>query len=371
MIATIDVETIWHGRQSGVTWFHPRACQFPTDEGPAHLMACQPIGGSDVFGQVHWSLSTDHGRTWSTPEPIHALGRRDLPDGNQEGICDVVPGHHAATGVTLAVGHNVYYRDNILTKPSEDRFPVYAVRGADSVWRGRHRLAWPTGEVPAIYTSGCAQRVDLADGHILLPISAGDSPDAARWVATALCAFDGCELAIEAMSNRLHLEVRRGLLEPSLAVLDNRVYMTIRAEDDRGYVTTSYDGMTWSEIRPWCWDDGEPLTMSTTQQRWIANRHGLFLVYTRKAAENANVMRWRAPLFIAQVDTATLRLIRATERVAIPMVGDSISDPDHVARMGNFHTVSAGRDEAWITVGETLPADGWRGDTLLARVRWA
>jgi len=369
MIATIDVETIWHGRASGVTWFHPRACALP--QPGTFLMTCQSIGGSDVFGQVHWSVSTDHGDTWSAPAPIRSLGRRDLVDGLQEGVCDVVPGCHAETGVTLAVGHNVYYRNNVLTKPSEDRFPVFAVRDANGAWRGRHTLAWPNADVPAIYTSGCAQRIDLADGHILLPLSVGDRPDAPRWVCTALCTFDGAELAIEAMSNRLHLEVRRGLLEPTLAVHDAVVYMTIRAEDSRGYVSMSRDGMTWSGIQPWCWDDGEPLTMSTTQQRWIANRHGLYLAYTRRAPENVNVMRWRAPLYIAQVDTAGLRLIRATEHVAIPMTGDGINDPDHVARMGNFHTVNAGPDEAWITVGETLPADGWRGDTLLARVRWS
>jgi len=27
--------------------------------------------------------------------------------------------------------------------------------------------------------------------------------------------------------------------------------------------------------------------------------------------------------------------------------------------MGNFHTVAASPDESWVTVGETLPADGW------------
>jgi hypothetical protein len=45
------------------------------------------------------------------------------------------------------------------------------------------------------------------------------------------------------------------------------------------------------------------------------------------------------------------------------LIGDGIDDPDHVARMGNFMPVNA-------TVGETLPADGWKGDTLLARVKW-
>ncbi|MCD6285805.1 MAG: exo-alpha-sialidase [Anaerolineae bacterium] len=370
-VREITVEIIWEGRKAGTTWFHPRACAFPHQDSTAFLMTCQSIGGSDVFGQVHWSWSSDRGQTWSNPELIPSLGRLNLADGLQEGVCDVVPEYHAATGTILAIGHNVYYRDNVLTKPSEDRFPVYAVRTPGGKWRGRTKLAWPTANVPAIYTCGCAQRVNLPDGCILIPLSVGDHPDAPRSVCSVVCSFDGTDLTIEEMGNSLSLDVGRGLLEPTLAALDGTTYMTIRAEDGHGYVTSSDDGLLWREMQPWCWDDGEPLAMSTTQQRWIANDHGLFLVYTRRAVDNINVMRWRAPLYIAPVDTDTLRLTRTGERSVIPLSGDGVNDADHVARMGNFHTVNASPDEAWVTVGETLPNDGWKGNTLLARIRWA
>jgi hypothetical protein len=82
-------------------------------------------------------------------------------------------------------------------------------------------------------------------------------------------------------------------------------------------------------------------------------------------------MRWRAPLYLAEVDRDSLQLVRDSECVVLPMIGDGIDNAAHVARMGNFHTVAATPNESWVTVGETLPADGWRGDTLLARVRWA
>jgi hypothetical protein len=94
-------------------------------------------------------------------------------------------------------------------------------------------------------------------------------------------------------------------------------------------------------------------------------------VYTRKAADNVNVMRWRAPLYVARVDPQSLHLIRASERIVLPMRGDGVNDPEHVARMGNFATVNASASESWVTVGETLPAARWHGDTLLARIRWA
>jgi hypothetical protein len=44
--------------------------------------------------------------------------------------------------------------------------------------------------------------------------------------------------------------------------------------------------------------------------------------------------------------------------------------PKHVAVMGNFHTVATAPGESWVTVSEEFPGNGWRGDTLLARIRW-
>jgi len=81
-------------------------------------------------------------------------------------------------------------------------------------------------------------------------------------------------------------------------------------------------------------------------------------------------MRWRSPLFVAQVDTARGCLLRDTEKTVFPLIGDGIDDPDHVARMGNFHVHNVSPAESWVTVGETLPKDGWAGDTLLGRIVW-
>jgi len=57
--------------------------------------------------------------------------------------------------------------------------------------------------------------------------------------------------------------------------------------------------------------------------------------------------------------------------VVLPLIGDGVNDADHVARMGNFHVTTVSPSESWVTVGETLPNDGWRGNTLLARIAWA
>jgi hypothetical protein len=212
--------------------------------------------------------------------------------------------------------------------------------------------------------------VTKQDGDVLIPLSFGPEGRPSRSVTTVLCSFDGRDLRIRRVGDELVNKAGRGLLEPSLVYLDGRYFLTIRAEDGRGYVSSSEDGLRWEKQRPWCWDDGEALGMSTTQQHWLPHSEGLSLVYTRKAEDNAGVMRWRAPIYIARVDRGRLRLIRETEQVVLPLIGDGKDDPKRVAGMGNFHTVAATSGESWVTVGEEFPGNGWRGDTLLARIRW-
>lgn len=190
-------------------------------------------------------------------------------------------------------------------------------------------------------------------------------------VAGVHAAFDGDELSLKKVGPPLHGPAGRGLLEPSVAKFDRQFWMTIRAEDNRGYVSVSDDGLNWAEKRAWTWEDGTPLEMSTTQQHWLAHSDGLFLVYTRKDVTNANVIRWRAPLWLAQVDLEKRCLIKSTERVALPLVGDGVKSPNQVALMGNFNVTHVSPEESWITVGEWMPRAGYRGDVLLARVYWS
>ena len=371
MIAAIERTVLWNGRKAGRTWFHPRGCLIPSAKGadkPVILMTLQEIIGSDVFGPVHWTMSTDLGRTWREPEPIPALTRGPVAGGLAEGVCDVVPQFHPPTSVVLAMGHNVYYRAGKLAKPQEDRFPVYAIRTPDGQWTQRKRLRWDDPRGSGIYTCGCGERLLLANGDVIAAISFAPKGKANRKVTSLRCAFDGRELTVKQVGNELVNPVKRGLLEPSLARWHGEYFMTIRAEDDRGYVARSTDGLQWPQPQPWMFDDGEPLVMSSTQQHWLPHRDRLHLVYTRKTRDNEKVMRWRSPVFIAAVEAKTLRLIRATERVVFPL---DAKDPAHVARLGNFHPVTVSSAESWVTTGEARPADGWKGDLLLARIRWS
>jgi hypothetical protein len=370
MIEKIEREIIWNGRKSGGTWFHPRATALPDG---SVLMTCQHITGSDNFGQVHWSRTADGGTIWSAPRPIEAFARGPIGEGIEEGVCDVVPEYHAPAGVVLAMGHTVFYKNDALyggDPPAghRRRHSVYAVRDGKGQWSRRRELEWDDPRAQAFSMCGCAQRVTLENGDVLVPLYFAPLGRVDRMVTTVRYGFDGAELTFRQAGRVLELPVGRGLLEPSVTRFDGSFYLTIRAEDGHGYVSRSEDGLNWEEIRPWSFDDGEPLVMSTTQQRWLTHRGELYLVYTRKMADNHGVARWRAPLLIAQVDPAKRQLIRRSERVVFPMDGDGMAPGDHVARMGNFHTTAVSATESWVTVGEGRPNDGWNGDTLLGRV---
>ncbi|MGC9327532.1 MAG: sialidase family protein, partial [Candidatus Hinthialibacter sp.] len=172
LIRSIQHEVIWNGRNDEVTWFHPRACILPRQPNPLVLMTCQSITGSDVFGQVHVSFTSDLGRTWTPPQPIHSFARHPIDGGLEEGVCDVVPQYHEKTGVVLAIGHNVYYKDGKLTRPDKQRFPVYSIYDPQKQeWSQRKKIEWSDPRATAMYTCGCGQRLVLENGDLLIPFS--------------------------------------------------------------------------------------------------------------------------------------------------------------------------------------------------------
>lgn len=382
LVKSIQKEVVFNGRDGkDPTWFHPRCCVIPiemerdsqekSNEANANrvFMTLQTIMGSDYFGPVHWTHSDDLGKTWAKPEPVDSLGRVDAGERGEEGVCDVVPEWHAPTLSVLALGHNVFYKGPRFSREQPARWPIYSVY-RDGKWGPRRKLEWDDPRGSMIYSNNCGQRVTLDNGDVLLAFSFGSEANEARQVAGVHCSFDGEQLRIKKVGEPLQLNHRRGLLEPSLIEFDGRYFLTIRAEDDHGYASVSRDGLTWSDKVAWAWDNGDPVKMSTTQQHWLRHRNGLFLVYTREHESNKNVIRWRAPLFMAQVDLERLCLIRETERVVLPLVGDGVDAPNEVALMGNFHPVEINEQESWVTVGEWKPRADLKGDLLLSRITW-
>ena len=364
----ISKEVMFRGRDgAGPAWFHPRACRLPDGR---VFMTMQHINGSDYFGPVHLTMSDDLGKSWSTPEAVDPLGWVEQADGSHEGVCDVVPEWHAASKSVLAFGHNVFYSGPRFSRDQPPRWPVYAV-WKDGRWGPRRKLEWDDPRGAYIYSNNCGQKVMRDDGDVVMSFTFGvrDQP---RDVCGVIATFDGETLKVKETGPALSNTKGRGLLEPSVTFFQGRYYLTIRAEDDRGYVSVSDDGLNYAPQQAWAWhDNNEALDPSTTQQHWLTRNDGLWLVYTRKDTSNANVIRWRSPLWMARVDPESLRLIRETERVVLPLMGDGVAAPDEVALMGNFHVTSIDANEDWVTVGEWHPRkQALSGDALLARIRW-
>jgi len=192
--------------------------------------------------------------------------------------------------------------------------------------------------------AGCVQRLDLPNGDILLPIYFMGEGEKFEKVTVLRCKFDGAKLTYVEHGNELVLNTDRGFAEPSLTRFRGRFYLTLR-HDKAGYASTSDDGLHYTEPKKWTWDDGSDLGNYNTQQHWVTHDDALFLVYTRRGADNDHVFRHRAPLFIGQVDTEKLCVLRATERVLVPQRG---------ARLGNFGVTEVSANETWVTVAEWM-----------------
>ncbi|MEJ6730986.1 MAG: hypothetical protein QNK90_02765 [Opitutaceae bacterium] len=196
--------------------------------------------------------------------------------------------------------------------------------------------------------AGSVQRYDLPNGDILLPVYFKEPEKPFTRVAVMRCAFDGETLTYVEHGNELTLPTKRGLGEPSLTHFDGRFFMTIR-HDNHGYVAVSEDGLHFNEPKRWTFDDGSDLGSYNTQQHWVVHSEALFLVYTRRGANNNHVFRHRAPLFIARVDPDKLQVIRATEQVLVPEKG---------ARLSNFDITEINESETWVTVAEWMQPPG-------------
>lgn len=184
-----------------------------------------------------------------------------------------------------------------------------------------------------------------------------------RFVQTVTSRVDGDELVPLRLSNVLANPVKRGFLEPQIARFDDQLFMTLRAEDGNGYVSVSADaGRNWNRPRPWTWNDGEEIHMTTTMTKLLSHSAGLLLVYTRVREDNQDVMRSRAPLHCADVDPLTLSLKRNTERILVPNRG---------LPLGNFWVCPINQYHSYVAVAE-WPRDGRKanGDVWLAKIRW-
>ena len=356
------------GYDESTCWFQARAAASPTGEA---VLATQKylLNSNDVYYDIHSSYSEDNGKTWSELVPQDGFGRIRYKPGTDEAMeavcCDEVPAYHAQSGKFLMTGCMAFYRDNQNT--SEARFPLcenlpedaaetdtwYSVFDRETkTWSPPEILTVPAGSAAVRGRAGCTQRLDLPDGTILLPVYV-PNPNGCYHTVVLHCDFDGKHLRCLEEGKPLILQQPRGFCEPSITAYKGRYYLTLR-NDEMGYITASDDGLNFDDPIPWRWqseeDGGEPgeiIGSYNTQQHWLRLGEKLYLVYTRRGANNDHIFRHRAPLFIAEFDPRTMTLLRPTEQVAVP---------EHGVALGNFGTTEVSDREGWVVVSERMPS---------------
>ncbi len=352
----IDLTVARQGFDGKMCWVHSRAGAIPPMTGgntggrPLVVMTMQKLllTGSDVFYALNSIRSSDLGSAWTEPREHDSFARRSFSYAGKDDleitVCDFWPKWHEKTGCLLGIGHTVVYEKNAVMKV-RPRGTAYAVYDpASQAWSPWKTIAMPADSKFENAGAGCVQRLDLPDGEILLPVYFKTAEAASSSVTVLRCSFDGGTLRYLEHGSEMTVPEPRGLGEPSLAKCGGKFFLTLR-NDVRGYVTSSEDGLHYDVPRPWAFDDGSDLGNYNTQQHWASHGGHLFLIYTRRGANNDHVARHRAPLFIARVDTEKLRVIRSTEQVLVPEKG---------ARLGNFGVTEVSDRETWVTITEWM-----------------
>ncbi len=330
------------------------------------IMTTQPLrlSGSDIFYGMYISETRDGGKSWSSLRPSKTLLRRNIGEGREIAFCDATPIYHKASGRFLAVGHYAMYVNDEAAPNPHPRHTLYAVydeKAGDFL--PFEMLEMPGGEDGTYYNcgNGSGQCLELDNGELLLPVYHMDKKEASDpWhscyhASVARCVFDGARITVKEVGNAVSVSVPRGLCEPSVERCGDAYFLALRNDED-GYVSRSDDGLHYEAPVELVFDDGENAGNYCTQQHWIVNGEALYMVYTRRGADNDHVFRHRAPLFIARFDTERMCLVRATEEVAVPERG---------ARLGNFGCQSLGGGKGIVCASEwmqTTPPDcsNWR-----------
>jgi hypothetical protein len=363
---TVTLETVMQHDDGKFLWFHPRATAIP---GGVVLTIQQHLKVSDYYSGLHFLTRDGLDGAWRGPELPAELDWQKSTDGVTLSVADVTPGFHAPTGKVIALGCRVRYSPagqqlDDVKRAHQTVSAVYEPKSGR--WTPWHVFELPAEERFNFARNACSQWLVQPDGTLLVPLYIGKSATDRFATTVAEARFDGTKLTYVRSGNELRLETARGLYEPSLVAFGGRYHLTLR-NDLRGYHSTSADGLQFTEPKPWTFDDGTELGSYNTQQHWLAHSDGLFLVYTRRGANNDHIVRHRAPLFMAQVDPETRQILRRTEQVVIPERG---------AELGNFGAAAISATESWVTVSEGMfmpdsKARGAQGATFVARIRWA
>lgn len=340
----IQTHTVRSGFDGKRCLVHARCCQTPDK-----LIATAQyldINGCDLFSGILMSTSTDGGAGWTEFVPQEGLAPVTEGDTVLVG-CDATPMYHQKTGKVILLGHTAQYAPGAYGPTGKCRSTFYSVYDPEANTFGKMRFL----SVPQAFGgkygcgNGCGQSVELDNGDLLIPVYFKN--ETGLYTSCVMrCGFDGRDLTLLETGSLLTLPVIRGLFEPSLVFHRGEYFMTLR-NNECGAVAKSADGLHFSELHLWQWQDGSLVDTYNTQQHWLTLGNELYLVYTRRGADNDRVFRHRAPLFMAKVEN--MRLLRETERAIVPERG---------ARLGNFGVTRVSDREALVMAAEWMQPKG-------------
>ncbi len=317
---------------------------------PRVLVVTQQIErtGSHGYRDLFTTETSDGGRSWSRPQRIESLRRMRVEAGHDFVMGDACPQWHAATRVVLATGKTFGFDGGTKENRGHERVSYAIYSPATKQWSGLKLLSLPATDHEGLRilepNAGCHQRFDLPNGEILLPIRYRKNPKTREYTTmVARCVFDGETLVYREHGSELTIPRERGLYEPSVIGFAGRYFLTLRA-DHSAFVSHSQDGLNYEPVIEWTFDDGKVLGSYNAQQHWVVHRDELYLIYTRRGANNDHVFRHRAPLFIGRVDVERLCVLRDSERILMPETGLDLA--------GGFGVVAVGPHETWVFSSE-------------------
>lgn len=370
----VQAEAVFKQLSPTFCWFHPRVAALPgygKDKQPAVIMTIQKhLSADDHYSGLYFLRTDDLGRNWTRPTEISELAWQKGENDETIAVCDVTPGWHGRSGKLLAIGTKLRYSRQgaqLVDQPKSNECACATFDPKTNKWTSWKMLALPETEGKFFLVApGCVQWLEKDDGTLLIPVYFKGQAGSDYAVTVLHCSFDGQELKYQGHGDELAISGGRGFVEPSLAPHRGTYYLTLR-NDAAAYVTTSVDGLRFKPVKKWTFDDGQDLGSYNTQAHWLAHSGGLFLVYTRRGANNDHIARNRAPLFVAQVDVEKLQVIRKSEQPLLPERG---------VMLGNFGAAAITPSESWVTdaefiLGSSPHAKGADGTIWLGRVKWA
>ncbi len=372
LIEKITLHEIAKGSRE-LSWFQSRPVVIPGSP-PTIMVTTQELRPEENHGyyNIFDLASQDGGETWNNPREIPSLQRGRQESGYDRVAGDLWLSWHPPSKTVLATGKTFHFAQGKREDNQREEISYAVYYPEIREWSDLRTVAMPEkdhqGEAFVSPNAGCNQPVILENGDVLLPVRYQKRRNHINYTTiVARCQFDGETMTYMDHGSELSLPRGRGLYEPSLAQFQNRFFLTMRA-DHAGYVAVSEDGLTYPEgFVEWRYDDGIPLGSYNTQQHWVVHpkANGLFLVYTRRGANNDHIFRHRAPLFIAQVNPETLRVLRDSERVLVP---------ENHACLGNFGVSQLSNEETIVVTSEFLRSGSKRAGeanrVLLAKIHW-